>query len=75
MFPCPTCHGLSASTPLFPPCPDCIGGVANCCEGDQAQPLPSRPNVICACGVKPAGMCTWPNCHSMWAEGGLDAAR
>ncbi len=36
---CPTCHGLSASAPIFPPCPDCIGGVASCCDSaGSAQP-------------------------------------
>lgn len=38
---CPTCNGrgtVDGLTQVYP-CPDCVGGNAHCCEGDQVQPV------------------------------------
>lgn len=45
---CETCHGVGlvakfraeGALKSLLPCPDCIGGVRHCCEGERPQPEP-----------------------------------
>jgi DnaJ-class molecular chaperone len=60
---CPTCHGKGVTEEFVEdelgavmivlPCPDCLGGVMNCCEGLRAEPEPSQnvfPSSVCHSG-------------------------
>lgn len=33
-----SCCGVAIPVPGEHPCPDCLGGLQHCCEGDQEQP-------------------------------------
>jgi hypothetical protein len=45
---CPTCQGWAKYwnelLQEFRPCPDCLGGQINCCEGEAARPSFTCPN-------------------------------
>lgn len=50
---CETCRGTGG--PPWAPCPDCGGGgIAHCCEGDQAQPENDAPDLgpCCRCETR-----------------------